>query len=265
MLGGVNQTAYADRCRAVAAALNAGYRPYLKRVLAERCLDAAALEDAVQSGARMLAASLAEWSAVPAPSQRATPMELFREALAPATQAMLALGVAPATRDQPSMRTVPGDVFDLAPASAQDLGDPVWGTMVAWGIARAEAVAGVVPAPPGVPVGRRVALVGTDLMDRSKVAAAAEAAGVELAVWRNPGSAAAGLGGSPPEVALVDVTHPAALEIIALLAGAGVRVVAYGPHVDTAALVAASQAGATEVLPRSRFFARLPQLLGSPA
>ncbi|MBA2336430.1 MAG: hypothetical protein H0V96_01500 [Acidimicrobiia bacterium] len=260
----MDQAGYAYRCRAVADALAAGYRPYVERVLAGRGLDAGAVEDAVHSGARMLAASLATWSGLPALRQRATPMELFREALAPPTNALLALGVAPAPRDQPSMRTVPGDLFDLAPASAQDLGDDVWRAMVAWGIARAEAVAGVVPAPPGVPAGHRVALVSTDLMDRSKVAAAAEAAGIELAVWRNPGSVAAGLGSSPPTVALVDVTHATALEIIALLAGAGVRVVAYGPHVDTAALDAASQAGATEVLPRSRCFARLTDLLIPP-
>ncbi|MDQ3782026.1 MAG: hypothetical protein M3349_03700 [Actinomycetota bacterium] len=265
MLAAVDEADYADRCRAVGDALVAGYRPYLQRVLAQRRLDAGAFEGPLQAGARMLAASLAAWSALPAHRQRATPMELFREALAPPTQALLAVGVAPAARDQPSLRTVPGDVFDLAPASVQDLGEDAWRAMVAWGIARAEAVAGVVPAPPGVPAGRRVALVGIDLMDRSKVAAAAEAAGFELAVWRNPGSVAAGLGSSPPAVALVDVTHPTALEIIAALAGAGVRVVAYGPHVDTAALDAASRAGATEVLPRSRFFARLTELLSSPA
>jgi hypothetical protein len=54
------------------------------------------------------------------------------------------------------------------------------------------------------------------------------------------------------------------LEIIARIAGAGVKVVAYGPHVDGAALEAGTEAGAAESLPRSRFFTRLPQLLTPP-
>jgi hypothetical protein len=45
---------------------------------------------------------------------------------------------------------------------------------------------------------------------------------------------------------------------------AGVKVVAFGPHVDAAALDAATEAGAAESLPRSRFFARLPRLLSPP-
>ncbi|HEY5727136.1 MAG TPA: hypothetical protein VIV08_00850, partial [Acidimicrobiia bacterium] len=58
--------------------------------------------------------------------------------------------------------------------------------------------------------------------------------------------------------------HPAALEVIARIAAAGVKVVAFGPHVDAAALDAATEAGAAESLPRSRFFARLPRLLSPP-
>ena len=62
-------------------------------------------------------------------------------------------------------------------------------------------------------------------------------------------------------MALVDLEHGAASEAIAALAGAGVTVVAYGPHVDDVALAAARAQGAAEALPRSRFFARLPKLL----
>ncbi len=92
--------------------------------------------------------------------------------------------------------------------------------MAAWGIARATEIAGVVPAT-GAPHRGGAALVGTDLMDRSKVAAAAEAAGTELAVWRNPGAVEEGLAGSTPRIAFVDLAHPAALAVIARIAGAG--------------------------------------------
>jgi hypothetical protein len=42
----------------------------------------------------------------------------------------------------------------------------------------------------------------------------------------------------------------------------GPPVVAYGPHVDARALKAAVEAGCREALPRSKFFRRLPELLG---
>ncbi len=41
----------------------------------------------------------------------------------------------------------------------------------------------------------------------------------------------------------------------------GPPVVAYGPHVDTAALEAAVTAGCREALPRSKVFQRLPDLV----
>lgn len=44
---------------------------------------------------------------------------------------------------------------------------------------------------------------------------------------------------------------------------AGVPTVGFGPHVDSALHRAAVQAGYDEVMPRSVFFRRLPELLGS--
>ncbi len=254
---------YAERSRAVAAALVAGYRPYVEQRLRVRGIDPDMISSAIDSGEAGLEESLARWAEQPPGEQRSTPMELFREALHGPTRALVAIGIAPVERDEASRRSLPGDLFDLAPASGRELGEDAWATVAAWGIARAEEIAGVVPAT-GAPRHGGVALVGTDLMDRSKVTAAAEAAGTDLAVWRNPGAVEDGLAGSTPRIALVDLTHPAALEVIARIAGAGVKVVAYGPHVDGAALEAATEAGAAESLPRSRFFTRLPQLLTPP-
>ena len=255
---------YAEHSRAVAAALVAGYRPYLERVLRRRGVEPATIADAIDRAVADLESSLVRWASRPPSGQRATPMELFREALDGPTQALVAAGVDPVDRDEAARRSLPGDLYDLSPASGRDLGEDTWAIVAEWGIARAAAVAGVVPAA-ATPAGAGVALVGSDLMDRSKVAAVAAAAGEELAVWRNPGAVEAGLAGASPRIALVDLAHPAAPAVIARLAGAGVKVVAYGPHVDTAALEAATAAGASESLPRSRFFARLPELLNPPA
>jgi hypothetical protein len=248
----------------VAAALVAGYRPYVAGMVQLLGIDPTRIGPAIDRGATGLEESLARWAGQPPGEQHSTPMELFREALHGPTRALVALGVPPVERDEASRRSLPGDLFDLAPSSARDLGDDAWATVAAWGIARAAVIAGVVPAT-DAPRPGGVALVATDLMDRSKVAAASEAAGIELAVWRNPAAVEEGLAGPPPRIALVDLTHPAALDLIARIAGAGVPVVAYGPHVDAAALEAATAAGAGEALPRSRFFARLPRLLSPPA
>jgi hypothetical protein len=53
---------------------------------------------------------------------------------------------------------------------------------------------------------------------------------------------------------LVDLTLPGALDVLPNLDG---RVIAFGPHVDTEALAAATERGA-EAMPRSRFFREQP-------
>lgn len=112
--------------------------------------------------------------------------------------------------------------------------------------------AGTAPAS-GSPV---VALTG-DLMDRSRITARHRSArfvgdGAALV------AAVAGLpaGGQ----VFVDLGRPGALDAIASLASdvaRGVRVIAYGSHVDTGLLEEAAARGATEVLARSVFFRRL--------
>lgn len=97
----------------------------------------------------------------------------------------------------------------------------------------------------------QVTAITKDLMDRSKIVAAAE----HVTVVR---SADADLG--DPDVVLVDVHIPGAVEA-ALSTGA--RVLGYGSHVDEETLAAARHLGA-EVMARSVFFRRLSEgsLLG---
>ncbi len=67
--------------------------------------------------------------------------------------------------------------------------------------------------------------------------------------------------------ALIDLELPDALTIIRTLRAAnpGLRLIAFGPHVQVERLRAAREAGATESLPRSKFVERLPDLLQSVA
>ncbi len=96
----------------------------------------------------------------------------------------------------------------------------------------------------------RVAAYVPELMDRSKLAAVGDVSFV---------ATPAELSTVAADVVVVDLSRPGVLEVLGELGG--VRTVGFGSHVDEELLAAARAAGCKEVLPRSRFFARLPDLL----
>jgi hypothetical protein len=250
--------------RELHAAFVEAYEPYVVRRLAESELPTPpGLDAALEAGRRWLDGALDELLAVAPGRQRRSPLELFQEALRFPTEALQADGVPAPPRDRVASNALPGDVYGLAPASSQVLGERAWRAHVAWGMQKAELVAGMVPAssPKSAPTEPTVALVGSNLMDRARIEESAAGAGYRLEPWRNPAAVAAGLQTGSPALVLVDLDHPAADEAIRAAAAAGCRVVAFGPHVDDIAMARAAALGATEVLARSRFFRRLPGLL----
>jgi DNA-binding NarL/FixJ family response regulator len=104
-----------------------------------------------------------------------------------------------------------------------------------------------------------------DLIFRSKVEVAARAAGVDVEFAARAGDIAAALGRAAADVVVVDMDLPGeqATQAIAAAAGAQPRphIVAFVAHVDRSRAEAARAAGADEVLARSAFHARLPELL----
>jgi len=90
----------------------------------------------------------------------------------------------------------------------------------------------------------RIVALTTDLMDRSRISGAVS--DVEFA--RDPAACAGA------DVVVVDLARNAAAVSEVRAAAPGARIVAFGPHVDTAVLDQASADGADVVLPRSRFF-----------
>lgn len=99
-------------------------------------------------------------------------------------------------------------------------------------------------APAGREAGGGVCALVGDLMDRSRLAAA-----VPAVAFLDAPEACAGAA-----VVVVELTgHGHAVGAVRA-AAPGARIVAFGPHVDEAALAAARAAGADVVLPRSRFF-----------
>jgi hypothetical protein len=102
-----------------------------------------------------------------------------------------------------------------------------------------------------------VALV-PDLMDRSKVSAAAAGRSGDVRFVASAGELVSQAAGAT--LVLVDLARPGVIDALGQLP-AGIRVVGFGSHVDRATLAAATAAGC-EAYPRSELFRRLPELLG---
>lgn len=112
--------------------------------VADRCraLGFEAPADAIEEGRAWLRAELAALLQQPFAEQRRGPLELFQEAMRFPTAALLEAGAEPVDRGEVSRGALPGDIFDLAPASSQDLGEEAWQAHLRWGAAKARALAG---------------------------------------------------------------------------------------------------------------------------
>jgi hypothetical protein len=109
-------------------------------------------------------------------------------------------------------------------------------------------------------------LLSRDLIFSTKVTGTASALGRRVLVAGAVPLAATMIEQWKPCVVFVDLAagdlvQPAALLAFQKMAGPTTPFVAFGSHVDTAALDAARAAGCAVVLPRSRFSAELPALI----
>ena len=93
-----------------------------------------------------------------------------------------------------------------------------------------------------------------DLLDRSKVAGAA----ADVRFVSRP----ADLVGTDAELVVVDLTRAGVVEVLGDLAGT--RVIGFANHTRRDVMDAALAAGCEQVLARSAFFSRLPELLVAP-
>jgi CheY-like chemotaxis protein len=108
-----------------------------------------------------------------------------------------------------------------------------------------------------------------DLMFASKIRAAAGQLGIPVAFARSSAAALAAVRESPPALVILDLNNSRTdpLGTVAALkrdpSTTAIRTVAYASHVLTEVIDAARQAGVDEVLARSAFTARLPEILAS--
>lgn len=125
---------------AVYRALTEVYRPYVESRLAVLGAASPELEGAIEEGRRRLGETLFELLSLPFERQPRSPLELFQEALEPVTTALAESGAEPARRDPVAVNALPGDLYDLAPASSSQLGEVVWRAHLRWGAAKAAAM-----------------------------------------------------------------------------------------------------------------------------
>jgi DNA-binding NarL/FixJ family response regulator len=108
-------------------------------------------------------------------------------------------------------------------------------------------------------------LLSRDLIFTSKVTGTARALGVQVLVAGNRGLAAAMIEQWQPRAVFVDLAAGELVAPEAIVAyrtiAPGTPFVAFGSHVNTAALGAAKDAGCEVVMPRSRFTVELPELI----
>jgi CheY-like chemotaxis protein len=105
-----------------------------------------------------------------------------------------------------------------------------------------------------------------DLLFGSKIRAAARTAGATISFARGRDAVAAAVRDNAAELILIDLEGQSgdAIEMIRSLraeVGAGVRIIAFGSHVNVERLEAARQAGCDQALARSAFVNLLPRLL----
>jgi hypothetical protein len=234
------------------SSLISAYSTYVEKRLQELGLGRPdSIGGALDEGAGWLRVTLEGLLALPFEEQRRGPLEVFQEAMRFPTDALIAAGVRAVPRDPGATAALPGDVYDLAPASSRQLGEDVWMAHLAWGAAKARALNR----------SRRVGLLSANLMDRSRIEQLVIRSGAQLVVWHGR----VGEANSPerhlPDLFLVDLAMPDSIAAIERSVRVGVRVIAFGPHVDRAALRGAREVGADQVLARSAFFERLGELL----
>lgn len=241
-----------DAARRTRQEFTAAYRPYVVARLVELGIEPpTSLDAALSHGERWLVEELAAFIETPFLEQRRSPLEIFQEAMKFPTEALTESAVQPPQRDPGAVAALPGDAYNLAPASSQALGEAAWRAHLAWGAHKAKAFVTEV----------KVGWLGSNLMDRSQIEPIVKGASLQLEPWANQEDVDAALAAKPPVMAIVDLEHPAADAAIVALAAGNVKTVAYGPHVDDVAMMRARSLGADEVHARSRFFRALPNLL----
>lgn len=97
-------------------------------------------DEAITEGKAWLRSALTDLLVRPFAEQPRGPLEVFQEAMRFPTAALEQAGVEAPTRDPVAEAALPGDLYNLAPASTRDLGEEVWTIHLMWGATKAKAL-----------------------------------------------------------------------------------------------------------------------------
>lgn len=126
-----------EASQALATELVATYRAF---VAARTGMYRVDLSPAISAGESWLRAELEAELSAPYHQQRRGPLEIFQAAMTFPTEALADAGAPESVRDPMAVRALPGDCFDLAPASSRDISEDVWSAHLVWGVTKARAL-----------------------------------------------------------------------------------------------------------------------------
>ncbi|MBK5266214.1 MAG: hypothetical protein JJE47_02155 [Acidimicrobiia bacterium] len=121
----------------LAAALVATYGAFVAAGTGKYGVD---LSPAISAGESWLRAELDAELSAPYHKQRRGPLEIFQAAMTFPTEALVDAGAPEPVRDLMAVRALPGDRFDLAPASSREISEDVWSAHLVWGVTKARAL-----------------------------------------------------------------------------------------------------------------------------
>lgn len=129
-----------EASQTLADELVAAYGPFVSSRTGSLGVDLVA---ALAAGDAWLREELAKELSQPYDQQRRGPLEIFQAAMSFPTDVLLAAGVEEPHRDAIAVQALPGDRFNLAPASSRDISDEVWAAHLAWGVTKAASMMGL--------------------------------------------------------------------------------------------------------------------------
>ena len=202
---------------------------------------------AIETATTQLDLELAAELERPFVEQRRTPLEVFASAFDDLAALLEAKSI-----DQPSDGR-PDDPYLLAPGSSAALGDVVQGAHLAWGSAKAAALAGGDPRGPQRPA---VVVLTMDRATREQLCHAAGRLGYDCVAARNPSAIAGAVASDAARMAFVDLGHRAAREAVDRLITAGVPTTVFGTGIDDLTETGLLAAGVRSVVERDRLLSR---------
>lgn len=133
-----------EASQTLADELVAAYAPFVGARTGSLDVD---LAEALEAGEAWLREELTVELSRPYGQQRRGPLEIFQAAMSFPTEVLLAAGVEEPPRDAMAVQALPGDRFNLAPASSRDISDEVWTAHLGWGVTKAASMKGLAGPP----------------------------------------------------------------------------------------------------------------------